>query len=47
MIRNFIMNRDGASAGKDTVNYLNRQKANELGGRIMEENQELFRRLAQ
>ncbi len=47
VIRNFIMNRDDASvAVADSVNYLNREKASEVGARIMEENQELFRRLA-
>lgn len=45
VVRNFMLN-GGDSSAKESE-YLDRDEARALGARIMEENDELFRRLAQ
>ncbi|MDQ2658899.1 MAG: hypothetical protein M3Y03_00595 [Verrucomicrobiota bacterium] len=42
-VREFVLNGEGEAP----TEFLNRDEARALGGRIMEENEELFRRLAQ
>ncbi|MGI9172007.1 MAG: hypothetical protein ACR2F0_01695 [Chthoniobacterales bacterium] len=44
-VREFILN--GAGEADAKTEYLNRDEARALGSRIMKENEELFRRLAQ
>lgn len=45
IVRNFVLNGEGAPSAP--VKYLDREEARALGSKIMEEQSELFRRLAQ
>ena len=47
IVRNFMLNGDRGLAPKSGLKYLEREEARALGAKIMEEQDELFRRLAQ
>jgi hypothetical protein len=46
-VRSFVLNGEPAGAGDPGVRFVNRERARELGEKILSENEELFRRLAQ
>jgi hypothetical protein len=46
-VRRFLLNGKTASDEDSQVRYLDREQARALGNRIMEENADLFRRLAE
>ena len=47
IVRNFLLNGAVGPEQAEDVKHLDHEKARLLGGRIMEENEELFRKLAQ
>ena len=47
VVRNFVLNGDHGPAVESGLKYLDREEARALGAKIMEEQDELFRRLAQ
>ena len=47
-VRQFLLNGNSSSAGASgSVKYLDREEAAKLGRKVMEENEDLLRRLAQ
>lgn len=47
IVRNFLLNGEPEVARNQELKYLDRDKARRLGEKVMEENTDLFQRLAQ
>ncbi len=47
IVRSFILEEHEKSMEASDIKYVERERARELGVKIMEENEELFRKLAQ
>ncbi len=47
LVRQFVLNGEGADDRRSEIRFVDRATARVVGERIMEENEELFRRLAQ
>lgn len=47
MVRNFLLNGSEQDAADSPLEFVARERAQALGGKVMDENEELFRKLAQ